>query len=223
MTKFICIIPARAGSKRIKNKNIKKINNKLLIEYTLEFAVNSQLFNNIIVSSDSKIIQNIIKQKYFKKIIFLNRPKNLAMDNSTTESCLTHVLDNFNFIKPIDYIFILEPTSPLRTYKTIQKAINLIKKHKPKSVISTFRNKSLPGLINKNNQFNYLIKNQLRNSHKRNYVYFEVGVFWAISVKFFIRSNKIVSNKTKFVNVEYPEYVDINYDEDLQEVKQFLK
>ncbi len=223
MIKFICLIPARAGSKRIKNKNIKKINNKLLIEYTLEFAVNSKLFNNIIVSSDSKIIHNIIKNKYSEKIIFLNRPENLATDNSTTESCVNHALNNFNFIKPNHYIFILEPTSPLRKFNTIKKAINLIKRYKPKSVISTYRNKSLPGVINKNNQFNYLIKNQIRNSHKRNYVYFEVGVFWAISVKFFIRNNKIVSNQTKFVNVEYPEYIDINFNEDLIEVKQFLK
>ena len=54
-------------------------------------------------------------------------------------------------------------------------------------------------------------------------MYFEVGVFWAISVKFFIRNNKIVSNQTKFVNVEYPEYIDINFNEDLKEVKKFLK
>ena len=223
MIKFVCIIPARSGSKRIKNKNIKNINNKLLIEYTLEFAVNSELFNSIIVSSDSKIIKNIIKNKYTEKIIFLKRPANLAKDNSTTESCVTHILNNFNFIKPNDYIFILEPTSPLRKFNTIKKAINLIKKYKPKSVISTFRNKSLPGVINKNNQFNYLIKNQIRNTQKRNYVYFEVGVFWAISVKFFISNNKIVSNQTKFVNVDYPEYIDINTNEDLEEVKQFLK
>ena len=223
MMMFVCLIPARAGSKRIKNKNIKKINNKLLIEYTLEFAVNSRLFNHIIVSSDSKIIHNIIKKKYSKKIIFLSRPANLAMDNSTTESCVNHALNNFNFIKPNDYIFILEPTSPLRKLNTIKKAINIVKEYKPQSVISTFRNKSLPGIIKKNNQFKYLIRNQKRNSQKRNYVYFEVGVFWAISVKFFIRNNKIVSNQTKFVNVEYPEYIDINFNEDLKEVKKFLK
>ena len=59
---FLCIIPARSGSKGIKNKNLKKIKNKSLIELSYDIALKSKIFTNIVVSTDSKKYQNYLKK-----------------------------------------------------------------------------------------------------------------------------------------------------------------
>ena len=66
MTKRLVIIPARSGSKRIKNKNIKKILGKPLIEYSLNACINSKIFKKIFVSTDSKEILKIVEKKKYK-------------------------------------------------------------------------------------------------------------------------------------------------------------
>ena len=76
--KRLLIIPARGGSKRIKNKNIKKFKNKPIIYYTIENAINSKLFNKIHVSTDSKLIKKTVERKL--SIDFM-RSKKLAGDN----------------------------------------------------------------------------------------------------------------------------------------------
>ena len=83
----IAIIPARAGSKRIKNKNIIDIFGKPMIQRTIEILLKSKIFDMIIVSSDSKKIQNI-SRKAGAKVLF-TRPKNLANDFVGTLKSLT--------------------------------------------------------------------------------------------------------------------------------------
>ena len=60
---FLCIIPARSGSKGIKNKNLKKIKNKSLIELSYDIALKSKIFTNIVVSTDSKKVSKLFKKK----------------------------------------------------------------------------------------------------------------------------------------------------------------
>ena len=78
----IALIPARGGSKGLKNKNIKKLNGKALINYTLEIALKTKLINNVFVSSDSEKILRISKN-FNKNINIIKRPKKLAKDEST--------------------------------------------------------------------------------------------------------------------------------------------
>lgn len=223
MSKFICIIPARAGSKRVKNKNILKIKNKLLIQYTIDLALKIKKFDHIIVSSDSSIIKDLIVKKYEKEVKFILRPKKISQDNSSTESCISHVIKCLRkYFLLEDYIFLLEPTSPLRRKSTILKAMKLIDREKPNSVISVYKNKSLPGNLDKQNNFIYLIKNQSRSSIKRNFIYFETGVFWAFSINYFIKYNKIISKYPKCIEVDYPENIDINGYDDLNKVKKYI-
>ena len=74
--KRLLIIPARGGSKRIKDKNIKKFKNKPIIYYTIENAKSSRLFDKIHVSTDSKKISKIVRKKNIK--IEFMRPKSLS-------------------------------------------------------------------------------------------------------------------------------------------------
>ena len=75
----LCVICARTGSKGLKNKNFLKIKGKTLIEHTIKMALKSKIFKNIVISIDK---QNINLKSYKSKIIFIERPKKLAQNNS---------------------------------------------------------------------------------------------------------------------------------------------
>jgi len=119
--KSICIIPARGGSKRIKNKNIKIFFGKPLIYYSIKAPVKSNLFDKVVVSTDSKKIANMAI-KYGAEVPFL-RSKKLSSDKATTDLVL---LDAINLLKSKNYKIhaCIYPTAPLI------KEIDLIKAHK---------------------------------------------------------------------------------------------
>ena len=133
---FLAIIPARAGSKRLKNKNILTLNNKPLIGWTIEAGIKSRYIDELIVSTDSDKIVKISK-KYGAKIPFL-RPQNLAKDKSKTSDVVKHAINFYHkkFNKFFDFILILQPTSPLRNNKDIDDAIKFMFNKKADAVIS---------------------------------------------------------------------------------------
>ena len=132
--KFICIIPARSGSKGIKNKNIKIVGGKPLIYWTIKEAKKSKFFSKVIVSTDSPKIQKIAL-KYGVECPFL-RPKKLSGDRTPTIKVIKHAVnflkEKMNY-KSYDYIVLLQPTSPLRKIFDINKSIQLFLSTKKKS------------------------------------------------------------------------------------------
>ena len=136
---FLAIIPARAGSKRLKNKNILTLNNKPLIGWTIEAGIKSRYIDELIVSTDSDKIVKISK-KYGAKIPFL-RPQNLAKDKSKTSDVVKHAINFYHkkFNKFFDFILILQPTSPLRNNKDIDDAIKFMVNIKADAIISNYK------------------------------------------------------------------------------------
>lgn len=156
--KLIGIIPARKGSKRIKNKNLKKINGKYLIEYTIQKCIKSKVFDKIYVNSDSHIINNLTRKL---NINFYKRSAFLARDNVFLIEVIKDMISNLKLHN--DFIIILLPTSPLRTIKDIKSALKLFKKVK-KGVVSVAKYETpiqLAQYINK--------KKQLYNVFPKNY------------------------------------------------------
>ncbi len=132
---ILCIIPARAGSKGIKNKNIKKLNSKRLIDYSIETA--SQVFpaENIFISTDS---EQIAKRSLNYDIpIPKLRPAELANDKSLTIDVVLHTINELD-INP-RAICLLQPTSPFRTSNDIEQCIEIINSGCFTSVISVNR------------------------------------------------------------------------------------
>lgn len=132
--KILAIVPARGGSKTIKNKNIIKVKRKPLILYTLEEATKSKYLDRIIISTNSKKIAKVCN-KYDVPFI---RPNKLAEDHSLTIDAVFHTINYLKSKKEFDfnYIMLLQPTSPLRTYKDIDKSIKLLLSSKAESLIS---------------------------------------------------------------------------------------
>jgi len=134
--KILGVITARGGSKGIPRKNIKKLAGKPLIYYTIKAAKKSKYLTRCIVSTDNKKIFNISK-KLGADVPFI-RPSKLAQDKSTSLEVSQHALKwlKDNNGEEYDYLMILQPTSPLRIVKDIDKSIKKIVDTKADSVMS---------------------------------------------------------------------------------------
>ena len=127
---------ARGGSKGVKNKNIKLLNNKPLIYYTIKEALKCKFLTSYIVSTDSKDIKNI-SEKYGAQVPFL-RPKKLSSDTSSSSDALKHAVDFMEKMNKTKYDFIIEimATNPLKNFKDIDSLITKLIKTKADSVIA---------------------------------------------------------------------------------------
>lgn len=130
----LCIIPARGGSKRIPRKNIKDFLGKPIIAYSIETAIASKLFDEVIVSTDdAEIVEVAIK--YGAKVPFL-RSKENANDFATTISVLKEVENEYinRFNKTSDFICCIYPTAPLINVDDIVNGFNLLEYNNYSSV-----------------------------------------------------------------------------------------
>jgi len=118
--KILTIIPARGGSKGVPDKNIKLIGELPLIAHSILYAQKSKYVDTILVSSDSDEILDIAS-KY--KATTLKRPFDISGDNATTESAISHALNEISE-KP-DIIILLQPTSPLRPNGSLDQSLDI--------------------------------------------------------------------------------------------------
>lgn len=133
--KNIAIIPARAGSKGLKDKNIKLLNGKPLISYAIEEAINSNMFDTVHVSTDSEEYAEIAK-KYGADVPFLRSMEN-SSDTSSPWDVVREVLEKYSKLgKDFDTFILLQPTSPLRTSEDIKNAYKLFDEKKAISIVS---------------------------------------------------------------------------------------
>jgi len=137
MMKPICIIAARGGSKGVPNKNIRLLGKKPLIAHTIESAIKSKLFSNVIVSTENKKITNIAK-KYGATVPFY-RPKKLATDNASMDDVL---LDVIKKLKLLEYEFEVvvnrDCTAPFIQNLDIKASINLLDRKKCDAVVAGY-------------------------------------------------------------------------------------
>ena len=122
------IIPARGGSKGIKRKNLKEILGKPLVAYSIEAGLNSKLITRVVVSTEDNEIMEVSK-KFGAEVI--KRPDELSKDETKTAPVMAHVLDELEKegYKP-DYVVLLQPTSPERNGKFLDKALEFFFNHK---------------------------------------------------------------------------------------------
>lgn len=231
MIKKIAFIPARSGSKRIKNKNIINFNGKPLLAHTILAAKKSKIFNRIIVVTDSKKYQTIAK-KFGAEVPFL-RPKKISLDSSPDIEWVKFAIKKLN-LNQYDIFSILRPTSPFRTSKTIQRAWNLFNKNKKKIdsiraieickqhpgkmwilkglLMKPFVNKKINGTPYHSNQFKVLPTIYIQNAS------LEISF-----VKNVIKKNSISGEKIMPFFTKNLEGTDINNQEDLNFIKKFKK
>jgi len=138
ITNSIAIIPARAGSKSVKNKNIRLFNGKPLIAWTIEQALESNI-SRVIVTTNSKKIREIALE-YGAEVPFL-RSEELSTDTMAIEPVLLDVVNYLDINESYhpDCVVLLQPTSPFRTVDDINKALKIYKDNDLTSVVTVSR------------------------------------------------------------------------------------
>ncbi len=208
--KILIVIPARKNSKRLENKNLLKINKKSLVQRTIDIAKQITNKENIIISTDSSKILKIAKQN--KIIAPWLRPKKLCSDETSSEKVVLHALNWYEKnVKKINCLLLLQPTSPFRKKNSILRGLNLFKKDRNFSIIST-------GKVLNSYKFFLMKKNLqlLNNFNKKNNFYKPNGSFYVIDPSilrskktFFIKKLKGLVLKSKKENIDIDNIYDL--------------
>ncbi|SHG58973.1 acylneuraminate cytidylyltransferase family protein [Flavobacterium johnsoniae] len=171
--KTIAIIPARGGSKRLPKKNILLLDDIPLIVHSILYAkANSDLIDEVYVSTDNEEIKNVALQ-YGAKVI--NRPQNISGDLEPTVSALKHVLESIKF--EVENIVLLQPTNPLRPENLLKEAFNVYQNENRNSLFTVTRNYQKLGKIYNSRfiPFNYEIGQRSQDLES---LFFENGLLY---------------------------------------------
>ena len=225
---FLVIIPARAGSKGLKKKNIIKFCDKPLISWTIKAARKCNYFKEIIVSTDSKKIKNI-SEKFGANVPFL-RPRNISNDKSSMYEVIKHSLDFYKkknvYFK---YIVLLEPTSPVREPNDLKKAVNIFLKNRKKinSLVSVgeifehpFLIKIKKKLLLKN--FLEIKKKYIRRQDLPNY-YFPYGLIYLSKIGSYLKHKSFITNATGHYMIKQYQNIEIDSIYDLYKAESIFK
>ena len=190
---FLAIIPARGGSKRLPRKNILDLCGKPLIVHTIEAGLKSKYLDNIIVSSDDSEILEISK-KY--KVGTIIRPNELSSDTATTIDTIKHTIENIK--KKYDYIILLQPTSPLRTEKHIDEAIELLEEKNADAVISVCETEHSPlwcNTLDENLDMSCFISDEILNKRSQ-----DLPKYYRLNGAIYIcKTNKLLEEENLFL------------------------
>tara|TARA_Y100001970_G_scaffold292985_1_gene437019 strand:- start:2084 stop:2788 length:705 start_codon:yes stop_codon:yes gene_type:complete len=130
----LAVIPAREGSKRLKNKNMLPLGNIPLIQWSINAATKAKNITKVVVTSDDLLIKDLCQKLNTE---FILRPTSLAQD---TSSSLDVIIHSINFLaekkETYEYLLLLQPTSPFRTHKHIDEAYNKLIKKNADAIIS---------------------------------------------------------------------------------------
>ena len=193
--KIFALVPARGGSKGIKLKNLKKINNKTLIEITSNFIDKCKIFDDKILSSDNK---KIIKHAKKLKFRIIKRSKSLSGDRVSDFSVIKNTIQKIG--TKFDYVIYLQPTSPIRQrlhlIKTIQKVIKLNLDGAWSVSRADIKYHPLKLLVVKNDKLKLFDKKgeKIIARQMLNQIYYRNGVFYIFNIKKLLKSKSIYLN-----------------------------
>lgn len=222
---MIAIIPARGGSKGLPGKNIKPMNGKPLIAYTIEAALKSKYIDRVILSTDDKDIARIAAE-YGAEIPFM-RPAELASDNAMAVDNYIYTINRLEMEseEKIDSFVVLQPTSPLRLAEDIDGAIELFNEKKADSVIS-YCKEAHPVYwhkkLDEEGKLLDLFENSIANRQDFPVTYYPNGAVYVFSTDL-IRSRQYYSNKTYAFIMPRTRSVDIDFIEDFEYAEFLLK
>lgn len=227
--KILCTICARAGSKGLKNKALKKIKKHPLIAYTIRQAIKSKQFNEVVVSTDSKKIQSI-SLKYGAKSWFL-RSKKLSNDKSAKIPAIKHALieSERHFGKKFDICVDLDVSSPLRNINDIKLSISQFKKENSNVLFSVNNSRKNPyfNMVEINNKKVSLIKKYRYCAIKRRQdapkVYEMNASIYIYKRKYLINNDKLFTKKTSIYLMPKKRSIDIDDYFDFGLVKYLIK
>lgn len=225
----IAIITARGGSKRIPYKNIKEFCGKPILAYSIEAAIQSRQFDEVMVSTDDMKIADIAR-KFGAKVPFM-RSDNSSDDFATTADVIDEVLNNYKVQgKEFKYTCCIYPTAPFVTSKKLQNAMNMLIDNCADSVIPVVKFSFPPqrGMIICNEKLRF-DKPEFLNSRSQDLesIYHDCGQFYCLDTEKFLHNKKLISDNTFPLLMSDLEVQDIDNIEDWKiaeiKYKMFMK
>lgn len=223
MKKSIAIITARGGSKRIPKKNIKVFCGKPIIQYSVEAAIDSGVFDEVMVSTDDKDIAEI-SRSLGAKVPFM-RSSLTSNDFATTTDVLVEVLTEYKKINQVfDYACCLYPTAPFITPDRLKESMKKLIESKADAVIPVVKY-SFPiqrSLVVDGGKVRFKYK-EYENTRSQDLIlhYHDSGQFYCFNINRFLKNKKLVSENTLPIIMSELEVQDIDTLEDwlLAEIK----
>lgn len=212
----LAIITARGGSKRIPRKNIKQFLGKPIIAYSIEAAIEANIYKEIMVSTDDAEIASIA-QMYGASVPFF-RSKEMSDDFAITADVISEVLNEYRRIgQQFDVVSCIYPTAPFVTSSKLLEAYYLLEKSGADSVIPITKF-SFPIWRSFGAKDGKLFFNWPENANKRSQdlppAFHDCGQFYFLRVEEFIKSKKLITNNTLGLEVPESEVQDIDNEED---------
>ena len=196
--KSIAIITARGGSKRIPRKNIKEFLGKPIIAYTIEAAIASNMFDQVMVSTDDNEIAEIAK-KYGAMVPFM-RSEKTSNDFATTADVLNEVIDEYKKLgESFEYMCCLYPTAPFVTPEAIGQAMKILEDNGADTVLPVVKFSFPPqrGVIMKDGYLTPKYPECMpMRSQDLEPMYHDAGQFYCMKVSSFLEQGRVVMDKT---------------------------
>lgn len=226
--KVLKLILARGGSKGLPRKNIKKLLDKPLIQYSIEAGKKSKYGSDVYVSTDCSNIAKVAKS--CGAIVPFLRPSEFARDQSTSADAILHMINYLESENKIfEYILLLEPTSPLRDYIDINKSLDFFKSNNDaKCCVSVVKSEiSHPSfLFSKKNNFlmSYSSSNKVIRRQDLNDLYYPEGSIYISQIETY-KKTKTFYNDDLTVGYEIPYWKSFEIDtiEDFLIIESIMK
>lgn len=211
----VAFIPVRAGSKSIKNKNIRNINNKPLV-YWVVMAAQVSMLDKVYVSTDSEDIKTVVNNLGFDKVEVISRSKESSSDNATSETALLEFCKNYEF----DNVVFLQATSPLTTPDDINGALYKYSESDKKSLISVVKRHQFIWGVN-GEPINYNPLDRPRRQDWDGY-YIENGAFYISSRVEILKSGCRITPPVEFWEMSEKTLFEIDNLEDIAIVEKLF-
>ena len=214
MKKIVAVIPARAGSKGVPNKNVRFIAGKPLIAYAIDNALNSKFITDIIISTDSEDVKIIAGLKNAK---VHERSQDLCGDMVTLDAVIYDAVKNYD----CDYVVTMQPTSPTLKPETLDAAIEQAISTDVDTLISVQNKPHLAWIKNELGELVPAYKERLNRQYMPPY-YIETGAF-VIAKKDVVTEKTRIGKKVSVFEISPDEAVDIDSFDDLIVSKNILR
>lgn len=216
MSGAIAIITARGGSKRIPRKNIRKFCGKPIIAYSIEAAIESHLFERVMVSTDDREIKDIAEE-YGAEVPFM-RSEKTSDDNAMTYEVLLEVLEEYKKRNiEFKYMCCIYPTAPFISVEHLKQAMVLLQKENLDSVLPMVQFSFPPqrAFVMKDGLLAFKWpENALVRSQDLEPMYHDAGQFYCMKVEQFKKSQKLIMKHTKPIILDDLEVQDIDNESD---------
>jgi N-acylneuraminate cytidylyltransferase/CMP-N,N'-diacetyllegionaminic acid synthase len=217
---IMALIPARGGSKGLPRKNILPLAGKPLIAWTIEAALQSNLCDKVIVSTDDEEIAAVARQ-YGAEVPFL-RPPELATDNAKTIDVILHAINHqLSQNRSFDFLLLLQPTSPLRNAGDIRNAVEFFVQKKATAVVSVCESEHSPSWMNTigpDLSLKDFLKPELQNQNRQQIAKFYRlnGAIYLAKQDFLIRERSFFGKNTYAYIMELERSTDIDRELDFK-------